>query len=221
MRDDFWNLFPEVIFGREGDEGNNDEGTGDGDDVEDEGDPVDDDTNDQPKSTKTDEDFANLEKALKAERREGKAKERELNRLRAGQAQKQESENEDLETTKRDLLTEREKTQKLASGLLKRTVDAAIKDAARDLKFIDVEDAINGVDRSALVVDQDDEDPSDIDLDTDSVIAAVKKLAAKKPHFITKGTDDGSPTGSSMGGSRRRNSKVSEEEELRNLYPGL
>lgn len=226
MRHDFWNLWPEVISGREGDEdganGDNSGGDGDEDEDLDEGDPNgDSNTNtDNAKSAKTDEDFANLERALAAERRQNKAKDRELRKLQAAQGQKQETENEDLETTKRSLQATQAKAEKLAAGLLKRDLESAITKAARDAKFIDVDDAINGIDRTDLVYDQDDEDPTDIDIDFDSVVKAVKALAAKKPHFLVKGTDDGEASGSPMGGSRRR-TKKSDEDALREHYPSL
>lgn len=220
--DDFWNLFPQVIFGREGDEGADESGD-EGDNDDDEGDPAgDENTNDDAnKSDKSgDNDIEALKKALAAERRQNKKNARALAQAQAQNASKEQTDNEDLEETKKKLIASTEKTQKLASGLLKRTLDSAIKDAARDLKFIDVEDAVAGVDRSLIEFDQDDEDPSDIDLDVDSVVAAVKKLAAKKAHFIARGTDDNSPSGSPMGGSRKR-SKVNEEDELRSIYPNL
>jgi hypothetical protein len=205
---DFWNLWPEVIFGREGEgDGSGDAGEGGDGDGDDDGD-------------NSDEDFANLEKALAAERRQNKAKDRELRRALAGKAQKEESENEDLETTKKDLQSTKAKAEKLAAGLLQRDINAAITRAADKLKFVDAEDAINGIDRTTLVFDQDEDDPTDIDIDEDSVMAAVKKLAAKKPHFLTKGTEDGESTGSPMGGSRKRDKKTTED-QLREHYPSL
>ena len=98
-------------------------------------------------------------------------------------------------------------------------VAKAIEDEAKKQKFIDPSDAINGVDRSKLVYDQDDEDPTDIDIDLTSVVAEVKRLAASKPHFITRGTDDGEPSGSGFGGSKKQ--KKSSEDQMRELYPSL
>jgi hypothetical protein len=88
------------------------------------------------------------------------------------------------------------------------------------MKFLDADDAIAGVDRSLIDADQDDEDPTDILVNEETVRAAVKALAARKPHFIRTGTEDGEPTGSPFGG-RKGGSKKSSEDTLRDLYPAL
>ena len=52
-----------------------------------------------------------------------------------------------------------------------------------------------------------------------SLKAAVKALAARKPHFISRGTNDGDPTGSGMGGTKK--AKKTSQEQMRELYPSL
>lgn len=221
---DFWNQWPQVIFGREGEENveNNLGDEGEGSDDEGSSDDSGDEGQNQANDTggKTAEDFEKLERALAAERRQNKLKERELKKLRAAHGSKEQEENEDLESTKNELQTARAKAEKLAAGLLKRDIDAAIAAEARELKFLDVEDALNGVDRSQIVYDQDDEDPTDIDIDVDSVKRVVKALATRKPHFLSRGTSDGEPTGSTFGGSRKRDQKP-RTDTLRELYPSL
>src|SRR5690606_19230575 len=91
--------------------------------------------------------------------------------------------------------------ERLAASLLKRDLDDAIKAAAKD--FIDPDDALRGIDRSKLVFEQDEDDPTEITLDLKSIEREVKNLATKKPHFLKQGTDDGEPTGSQFGGSNR------------------
>jgi hypothetical protein len=220
---DFWNQWPGVILGAEGDEdntnGSSEETEGEEDEDNSGEESGDESTNDDKPSGKSAEDFAALQKALDASRRITKKQDRELARLRASKETKETEKDESVEEAKQRELAATQRAEKLAAGLLKRDIDTAIKEAARDLKFIDVEDALNGVDRSTIVHDQDDEDPTDIDIDIDTVKAAVKKLATSKPHFLNKGTDDGEATGSQFGGSRK--SKKSSDEALRELYPSL
>jgi hypothetical protein len=226
MNDDFWSLWPGVILGREGDE-DADNGNSQGDEDPDNGDGTDGNSSDssnqeqtQTEGTeKTAEDFAKLEKALAAERRNNKKLERENRRLSSTSTQKAEEENQDIEAERQKSQAAQAKAEKLAAGLLRRDIDNAIRQAARSLKFIDEEDAVAGVHREDIIADQDDEDPTDIEVDLDSVTRAVKALAAKKPHFLNRGTDDGEPTGSARGGSRKP--KPTTEEQLREHYPAL
>lgn len=224
MNDDFWNLWPRVILfreGEEGDGGNSSEENSEDEDPDDEGDPENS-NDDSPKtaSGKTDKDFEELQNALAKERRANKVKERQLRAATVTKTTKEAEENETLEDAKKREAASNSKVEKLAAGILKRDIDSKIRQAARDLKFIDVEDAVNGVDRSAIVFDQDDEDPSDVDVDEDTVKAVVKALSVKKPHFINRGTSDGDPTGNPHGGSRRKK-KQTDEEELMEHYPSL
>lgn len=220
---DFWNQWPGVILGAEGDEeGPNKSDPPEGEDDDDEDDPDNPDGNedgDDSDKDKSAEDLAAVQKALDAERRVTKRLERENRRLKATKDNKEAEKNETLEETQQREAAATARAEKLAAGLLKRDIDTAIKEAARDLKFIDVEDALNGVDRSKIVFDQDDEDPTDIDIDEDTVKAAVKALATKKPHFLNKGTDDGEATGSQFGGSRKP--KKTSDDALREIYPSL
>jgi hypothetical protein len=216
---DFWNQWPGVILGAEGEADEvTDETAEEPDEESDEPDEETVDEADKP-AAKTAADFAALQKTLDAERRITKKQDRELRSLRASKESKDAEKDETIEDTKARELAATARAEKLAAGLLKRDIDTAIKEAARDLKFIDVEDALNGVERSAIVFDQDDEDPTDIDIDIDTVKAAVKKLATSKPHFLNRGTDDGEATGSQFGGSRK--TKKQGEEALRELYPSL
>lgn len=219
--DDFWNLWPRVILGREGDEAENNGGDdGENSDDDDDADDEDNQNNSDKPTGRTDEDWENLQKALNAERRANKAKDRELRKVQNQKAAKDQEENDTLEEAKQREAAANTKAEKLAAGILKRDIDSKIREIARDMKFIDVEDAVNLVDRTQISADQDTEDPTDIDIDEDTVKAVVKALAVKKPHFLNRGTTDGEPTGSAHGGSRRRN-KQTDEEALREHYPSL
>jgi hypothetical protein len=220
---DFWSQWPGVILGAEGEDpkpGENPEE--DPEDPEDpEGDPDDKGEADADKPEgKSAADFAALQKALSAERRLNTKLTRENSKLAATKETKEAEKDETIEEAKQKELAATQRAEKLAAGLLKRDIDTAIKEAARDLKFLDVEDALNGVDRSKIVADQDDDDPTDIEIDEDTVKAAVKALATRKPHFLNSGTDDGEATGSQFGGSKRR-TKADEEAALREYYPSL
>lgn len=218
----FWNLFPGVILGAEGDE--NSEGS-DGSDDSDEADEEDDESdsevdNADQSENKTAEDIAKLQKALAAERRAAKRLERENKRLKAGKTEEDQQEQADLETERTRSREAIQRAEKLAAGLLQRDLNAAIEREARSLGFLDPDDAIAGVDRTKIDFDQDDEDPTDIDIDIDTVKAAVKALATKKPHYLSRGTDDGGATGSPFGGSRKKGKK-SDADSLKELYPSL
>lgn len=214
---------PWIIFGSDGEEndqgdsngdsgddskeGDQDAGNASGDSQEDDSDDIDDD--DPAKGLKT---------ALRKERAEAKRLARELRALQKVREEQELAEKGELEQYKTKAERYEEKVTRLAEGLRTRELNAAIAKAAENLGFIDTDDALNGVDTSDISVDQDEDDPTDITIDTKAVERAVKALAAKKPHFLKKGTDDGEDTGSKFGGSRK---KKTPEESLRSKYPSL
>jgi hypothetical protein len=180
-----------------------------------------DDSTDHDDDDKSSDDKAELKEALRKERAANKAKEKELKRLQRQQedaelAKKDETEAERLRRERAE-----ERLTKLASGYLKTRLDQAIRDAATKLNFVDVNDALAGVDREALTFEQDEDDPSDVTIDEKSVAREVKALATRKPHWVKAGTDDGEPTGSTFGGAGRRKGKGTNEETLRSKYPAL
>lgn len=180
----------------------------------------DEDEEDDDKDDSKDEKTKGLRSALQKERAAAKTAERELKKLRKEKEERELAEKSDLEKSQAKEKKASEKVQKLAAGLLKRDIDAKIKKAAEKAGFIDTDDAIEGVDRSAIVAEQDDEDPSDITIDEKTVVQAVKALAAKRPHWIKQGTEDGEPSGGNFGGSTKPQTKETEDEKLRRLYPG-
>lgn len=157
--------------------------------------------------------------ALAAERQAHKVAERERKKLQKEKDEKDLSEKTDIEQAQIKEKTASEKVQKLAAGLLKRDIDKAIKDEAEKLKFLDPNDAIDLIDRSKLVYEQDDDDPSKVTIDLAIVKAQVKDLATRKPHFLSKGTNDGEPTGGGFGGSKNQNGKKSDDDILKERYP--
>lgn len=216
---------PWIIFGSDGEE--NDQGDSNdesGDDSNDDeqnagnasGDSSDDDLDDD---IDDDDPAKGLKSALKKERAEAKRLARELKALKRAEEDRQLAEQSELEQLKVKAERYEEKVTRLAEGLRTRELNSAITRAAENLGFIDTDDALNGVDISEIPVEQDEDDPSDITIDTKAVERAVKALAAKKPHFLKKGTNDGEDTGSKFGGSRKK--RVNPEDALREKYPAL
>ena len=109
--------------------------------------------------------------------------------------------------------------QKLASKLLKAEVDNSITKFAGELKFRDIDDALKLVDRGLIEVEQDKDDPAEIDLDEATVKSALAKLAKDKPHLIVA-EGQGEKSGSKFGGSKKP-TKDAEDEALRKQYPAL
>lgn len=211
-----------TIFGAEEPGDGGDGGTGDGDGGDDgDDDEDDDDSGSGDSSDSSDKGIEALQKALAEERRQRralekkeKAREREANRKRS-------ADDDALATAQRELEETSSKVSKLAAGYFKNAVDRAIESQARELKFKDPTDALALVDREMIDADQDEDDPSKVDIDKDSVKRAVKKLADAKKHLLQSGTEDGGPTGSSFGNSGKNGKKPTDEEVLKQKYSAL
>lgn len=159
--------------------------------------------------------------ALKnALRRERKAAKDATRALKA--AQKRLDELDDKEKSESDLAKENaskaeSKAQKLAASLKTAAVDNAIIKIGGKLKFRDIDDALKLVSREEMDVEQDEDDPSDIQIDEASIETALKKLARDKPHLIVA-EGQGEPSGSKFGGGRK-SQKDMDDEALKALYP--
>lgn len=206
---DLLDLLPQVIcMAEEGD------GEGDPDDNPDEQEQQ-----QEQQEDKSGEDVSGLKSALQKEREANRAKDKQLKAFQKAQADAEKAKMDDVDrlTAERDGSVE--KAAKLATAWRDRSIRDAILDEARKLNFIDPSDALN-IDRSVISYEQDDDDPSDVDIDLKTVTAAVKKLATEKKHLIRTGTDDGHPSGSGFGGSGKRTQKE-KDEELLERYPSL
>lgn len=171
---------------------------------------------DEPKG----DDVEGLKSALAAERKRAKAAERELNKRVKAETDTEAEKADAVAAAQKKLQEVQERNEKLANGLLQRELEARIRKAANELNFVDPTDAIDGVDRSKLEWDQDEDDPSQIDIDDKAVEKAVKALATKKPHFVKRGTEDGAPTGSGFGGGNQGDRK-DKDAALRARYSAL
>lgn len=217
-------LLPEFISGREGDEGESQEDS-EGKSKDESGKPEGDTgSGSKDQSGKTDdegeEDVSGLKTALEKERANVKARDKELAKLKkrdedADLAKKDEVEQANIKAQRAE-----EKATKLAAGLRRTSLNSAIEKAAEKLGFIDTDDAIAGVEVPDDAIEQDEDDPSDITIDSAAVLKAVKALATKKPHFIKSGTEDGDATGNQFGGNNRKPKKTSDE-TLREKYQAL
>lgn len=219
------NLFTkDLYFGAEGDEGDSNDESGD-DKSGDEGDAGsasnDSSTNssndDDKHDDKDDPAVQGLKSALATERAAAKKAAKELKALQAKEAERELADKTEVEQAAIKQKNAEERAERLASGLLRRDLDTAIRLAAKD--FVDPTDAIDGVDRSKLTYEQDEDDPTNITIDEKSVEKAVKALSTRKPHFLKTGTDDGEPTGSSFGGSKK--AKGDRDATLKAKYASL
>lgn len=165
------------------------------------------------------DDREELKKALRSERRLRKAAEKERNQLKA--ASENNEEQKEIDKARENETAAQNKVTRLAERLLTTELNAAIRKAARDAKFIDEDDAVNGIARDDLDFDQDEDDPSAIDIDEKSIVDAVKALARKKPHFVRQ-PGDGKKTGSSFkGGQGTPDDQQAREAKFKEDYPSL
>lgn len=216
---------PELVFGAEGDEGTptgaatdssseGQEGAGGAsDDASSDAEDHDDEQHDDADDPKV----KGLKSALAAERRRANAAEKAAKTAAKEKAERELAEKSEIERLQIKEQAANEKLQKLSDGYRNSAIDRAIEKAAAD--FVDPTDAIAGVDRKLIEVEQDDEDPSIVKVDQKSVTRLVKELSARKPHFLKKpGTDDGEPTGSGFGGTKKTRNSETEEQALRKKY---
>jgi hypothetical protein len=209
-----------IILGREDDEDKDDEGQDNEEEDEEEEEEEDD---DKGKKNDADDDGDDLkaradalEASLKKERKLRRQAERDARK--ASKARADSKEEKDAAALRKELEDQGKKTQRLAEGFLNSARDKAILDAAREAGFIDPTDALIDSVRTAVDTDQDEEDPTDIDIDEDSVREAVQKLAKKKKHLIGKPGD-----GERSGGKFRKKSgdQGADEQALVEHYPSL
>ena len=229
-RSDEENLFQALLRltqcrGAEDPSGDQDDGSDDGDDGDDGA--GDDGKKKEGEDGKKDDDgddgddaADNLKKALRAERKQRKQFERELKQLRQLQTDKKDGDDGEAAKLQKKADAAEAKTAKLADRLLRTAVDNAIVKAATKLNFRDVDDALAQVKRDTEAwVDQDEDDPSEIEVDAEAVERAVKKLAESKKYLL-KVDGETDPSGSKFGGKGNNNDALSEE-KLRQKYSAL
>lgn len=166
------------------------------------------------------DDTTGLKSALQKERADRKAMEKKLQAF-----EKAQREAEDKEKTEIQRLTDQgsastAKLQKLADGFRKNQVESAIVKAATDAKFTDPTDALRSEVIAAIGVEQDEDDPTQVTVDEATVLAAIKKLAKDKPHYLATTKKVLPPSGSKFGGNQTPQQQT-QEQMLRAQYPAL
>ncbi len=215
----------------EDDEGSDEEA----DEDEEEGDDEDDENEaeDDEEDSEDDEEDAyeglrlalNKERKLHRQERRARVKaERERDAAQARLSAGTKKESEAINQLQDQLDSERKKNTSLAKNLATQTIHTAIKNAADKLGFIDSEDALSVA--KNIEVDQDDEDPTQVEVDEAEVLAEVKALAKKKPHLLGKKSTkkrvvSGSTAKSTNRTRQKRSTKSTRESELRSRYPSL
>lgn len=216
----FW-LQHTTFTGREDDpdgDGDGDEGNdGDDDGEEDEGEDGDGTAKQTPSEAEA------LREALRKERKLRRVAEREQKKLSREKESTEKKEAEDATAAQKRAEESEAKTQRLASRLLNNSVRDAVLAEANKLKFIDASDALTddvlSIARDAA--DQDEDDPSIIEIDTDAIKDAVKQLAEKKKHLIAK-PNDGTPSASRITSKTGTpDGEKTAEQKLLDEYPSL
>jgi hypothetical protein len=231
--DELWWLDIELIGFEDGDD-DDDEDTEDSDDEDENSEDEEDDSSDDDDSDDDDEDddekpdVKGLKSALTKERAERRRLAKENKALKKAQASKPpakkaaakkgESEDEEDESSKPDEEAQR-RNERLAGKLLNNAVDTAIIKYA-GTRFTDIDDVLALINRDEIDAEQDDDDPSEVTVDRESVKEAIKQLAKKKPHLVAKEKSNGSQTGSKFGGRKKSGSTMTEE-QLKDKYPAL
>jgi hypothetical protein len=197
--------------------GGDDDGTGGGDNDDDAGD------DDLP------DDLEGLKRALKTERdlrkkaeKGQKLSEREKRRLQKAQDDIKAAEDGEVAAAKKAAEESTQKVTRLAAKLRQTALEGAIKEAAQKAKFRDPDDVITQLQRNnfaGIEIDQDDDDPADIEIDAKSVEKAVKAVATAKPHWLIA-AGDGAPSGGSFNGGKP-GGKSNKNAEYADRYPAL
>lgn len=160
-----------------------------------------------------------LRAALKKERTESRKNARELKKLQKERDRAKGAKDDEAGQLRKDAEETKQTNVRLAARLKDQAVDAAISKHAGKLKFRDVDDALKLVERGDLDIDQDEEDPTDIEIDETTIVDALKKLAKSKPHLLLADGDEG-PSGGRLG-SRSSSKDELSEEALQAKYPAL
>ena len=176
-----------IIVGREEDEGDDNSEENSDEDQDNEGDDDEDKDKGSEEEGSPEERLAALEVALEKERKLRRQAERDARKAKKSTKPPEQKKAEDDEVQQR-LTAAETRTARLAQGFLDSKVEAAVLAEARKQGFIDPTDALINDVLKEVDADQDDEDPTDVEVDQESVVDAVKALARKKKHLVGEGT---------------------------------
>jgi len=166
-----------------------------------------------------DEDYTGLKSALQKERKAAKDAQRELRKATAKLEELSAKDKSETDKAKDDATKASAKADKLAARLRTTAVDNVVIKLSSKLKFRDIDDALQLINRDDVEIDQDDDDPSDITVDEASVKAALEKLAKRKPHLI--GADGQEEKSGSKFNGKKKSDKEADDDALRAKYPAL
>jgi flagellar biosynthesis GTPase FlhF len=149
---------------------------------------------------------------LATERRKRKEAEARLAKLEQAEQQRAQAEMSDAERAAAEAKQAQERADQLHQELRRERLAAAVRRAAKAERFVDEDDAVNGIDPAAIEWD-DDGKPAQ-----PSVDRAVKTLAKAKPHWLHQEGDH--TTGSKFGGSAKTSGQLTDS-KLREYFPAL
>lgn len=205
----------------------------DDDEDEDSEDEEDDDEEEDEKSKSKKKSTAGLKSALRKERQSRRDLQRQLKNLqreleglkttskpkKKGEGKEEESEDDEksAEALQKAAQAE-ERVEKLAAKLATNAVDTIILKHTGDFK--DPDDVLRFINRKEIDFDQDDDDPSSVEVDEDSVKDAVKALKKAKPYLLKSRDERLTKSGSKMNGRKKKDSGPTDE-QLRSKYSAL
>lgn len=210
-----WDLLNVTLRGFEGDD---DDG---GDNSNDDGGDDEDNKGDNDEGDKGDKDQGNdgLKSALRKERQARRQLEKELKEFRKFKEEQEAKDKSDTDKAKDEATKAQQKAERLAARLRENAVDNEIIKIGTKLKFRDIDDALKLINRDDIEVEQDEDDPSDLQIDSKTVEEALKALAKAKPHLLIA-EGEGQRTGSKFGGGQKSQEQL-DEEALMARYPAL
>lgn len=167
-----------------------------------------------------------LKSALEKERAERKKLEKDLKALQKSEQARADAEKSEIQRATDSEKATAAKVEKLAAGFRSNAVESAILRAAATAKFRDPSDALRPEIIAAVGVEQDEDDPSKVEIDEATVTEAIKKLAKDRPHYVgTTETKTPKPkSGSSFAGTgngRQGTQDDPEKAALLTKFPAL
>lgn len=165
-------------------------------------------------------DTEGLKSALNKERRERRRLEKENKRLAKLESDREEADKDEVTKATDKASKADEKATRLAMKLKDRELENAIIKLAGPMDFADIDDVLHLIDRDAIDIDQDEDDPSDVEVDEKTVQAALDALKKKKPHLIKTEPKGPPKSGSKMNGGMKTQEQL-DEETLKAKYPAL
>lgn len=232
----WWLMFDHILgFEDDDDEDEDEEDPSEEEDEDEEENDSEDEEEGKPKKkgkpkTYTQEEFEAETRKLRSALRKERAARREAEK-KAPKSKKPKGRQSPAQEDEDDADTEQLKQQaaRLAQRLRTQEIEKVVSRAARKMGFVDEEDAVRLIDEGELDIEQDDEDPTRVRIDADSIKDALEKLKEEKPHLIRQ-PDDEEDEEDEDEGEKPRVSKFNKkkgsrqqltDEELRKRYPGL